>query len=85
MRIDADRGSVKTFPDKERTKTSGFIEAQAARSRSLATERRSNFPEALFELFRDWQRTQTQSSAKAFEPEAANGCPVLLKCRGHQP
>jgi hypothetical protein len=35
-------------------------------------------PEALFGLFRDWQRTQTQSSATALRsPKAANGCPVL--------
>jgi hypothetical protein len=35
-------------------------------------------PEALYELFRDWQRTQTQSSVTALqEPETANGCLVL--------
>ena len=34
--------------------------------------------EAPSSMFRDWQRTQTQSSATAItEPEAANGCPVL--------
>ena len=37
-------------------------------------------PEAPLGLFRDWQRTQTQSSVKApLEVEAANGCPVLRK------
>jgi hypothetical protein len=36
-------------------------------------------PEALYELFRDWQRTQTQSSLTApSRPETANGCLVLL-------
>jgi hypothetical protein len=30
-------------------------------------------------LFRDWQRTPTQSSATALRPEAANGCPVLRR------
>src|SRR4051794_5067782 len=35
-------------------------------------------PEAPSELFRDWQRTQTQSSATADDRlKAANGCPVL--------
>jgi hypothetical protein len=34
-------------------------------------------------LFRDWQRTQTQSSVTALaEPETANGCPVLHRMRG---
>jgi len=43
-------------------------------------------PEAHHELFRDWQRTQTQSSATApWEPEAANRCLVLLESRGHRP
>src|SRR6516225_5649272 len=40
-------------------------------------------PEAHYELFRDWQRTQTQSSVMALgEPETANGCPVLHRMRG---
>ena len=35
-------------------------------------------PEALYELFRDWQRTQTQSSVNgSSESETANGCLVL--------
>ena len=35
-------------------------------------------PEALYELFRDWQRTHTQSSVTApSRPETANGCVVL--------
>jgi hypothetical protein len=43
-------------------------------------------PEAHHELFRDWQRTQTQSSATApSEPEAANRCLVLLESRNHRP
>ena len=43
-------------------------------------------PEAHHELFRDWQRTQTQSSATApWEPEAANRCLVLLESRDHRP
>src|SRR3974377_290399 len=51
--------------DHKEAKTSGFMNAQAARSRRLPTGRRSNTPEAHYELFRDWQRTQTQSSATA--------------------
>src|SRR5687767_5103868 len=35
--------------------------------------------QAPFELLRDWQRTQTQSSVTAARPETANGCPVLRK------
>ena len=43
-------------------------------------------PEAHHELFRDWQRTQTQSSATApWEPEAANRCLVLLESRDLRP
>ena len=34
-------------------------------------------PEALYELFRDWQRTHTQSSVTASGPETVNGCLVL--------
>jgi hypothetical protein len=30
-------------------------------------------------LFRDWQRTHTQSSVTAARPETANGCPVLQR------
>lgn len=38
--------------------------------------------EAPSSMFRDWQRTQTQSSATAItESEAANRCPVLPGCR----
>ena len=37
-------------------------------------------PEAPFELFRDWQRTQTQSSVTALQgPETVNGCLVLRR------
>ncbi len=36
-------------------------------------------PEAPLELFRDWQRTQTQSSVKAKGPETANRCLVLRR------
>src|ERR1700758_2241170 len=39
--------------------------AQTARSCMLPTERRRSPPEALYELFRDWQRIQTQSLVKA--------------------
>jgi hypothetical protein len=43
----------------------GSIEAQAARSCWLATEQRSFDSRGSSVLFRDWQRTHTQSSAKA--------------------
>src|SRR5208282_4270312 len=46
-------------------KSTGLQSAQAARSCRLPTERRRSTPEALSELFRDWQRTQTQSSVTA--------------------
>src|SRR5580658_7716279 len=59
------------------------MNAQAARSRRLPTGPRGTTPEAHYELFRDWQRTQTQSSVTALaEPETANGCPVLHRMRG---
>src|SRR6266853_87691 len=44
---------------------SGLHGAQAARSRKWPTERRSASFRGSLELFRDWQRTQTQSSEKA--------------------
>ena len=59
------RGRIKALSESERAKASRFIGAQAARSRPLATGRRSNPPEAHYELFRDWQRSQTQSSVNA--------------------
>ena len=62
-----------------RKKTSGFHIAQAARSCRLPTERGRFTPEAPSELFRDWQRTQTQSSVTVFGPETANECPVLQR------
>jgi hypothetical protein len=43
----------------------------------LPTERRRSNSPGSYGLFRDWQRTQTQSSVTAFGPETANGCPVL--------
>jgi hypothetical protein len=43
---------------------SGFINAQAARSRRLATGQ-GIAPQGPYGLFRDWQRTQTQSSVTA--------------------
>ena len=46
---------------------------------SASTRERRKTPEAPFELFRDWQRTQTQSSVTAARPETANGCPVLRR------
>jgi hypothetical protein len=36
-------------------------------------------------LFRDWRRTQTQSSVTALRARDSNGCPVLQGCRDHQP
>src|SRR6266853_1005888 len=44
---------------------SGLHGAQAAQSRNNSTERRSASFRGSLELFRDWQRTQTQSSEKA--------------------
>ena len=43
---------------------SGFINAQAARSRRLATGQ-GIARQGPYGLFRDWQRTQTQSSVTA--------------------
>jgi non-ribosomal peptide synthetase component F len=43
----------------------------------LVAERKDQTPEALYELFWDCQRTQTQSSVTAFGVETANGCLVL--------
>jgi hypothetical protein len=43
----------------------------------LPTERRRSNSPGSYGLFRDWQRTQTQSSVTAFGLETANGCPVL--------
>ena len=61
--LDPPRQLEETFLRKE--KHQDYSGAQAARSRRLATERRRDqTPEALFELFRDWQRTQTQSSVR---------------------
>ena len=43
-------------------------------------------PEALFELFRDWQKnTYSIFGDGSSEPETANECPVLQECRNHQP
>ena len=52
------------------------MNAQAARSRRLPTGRGIRSP-GLYGLFRDWQRTPTQSSGRVFAPETANRCPVL--------
>src|SRR6516164_5368821 len=46
-------------------KSLGFHSAQAARSRGCRLSEGDLSPEALSELFRDWQRTQTQSSVTA--------------------
>jgi transposase len=43
--------SVRTFPNKEKTKISGFIEAQAARSRQLATGRRGKLRRPITNCF----------------------------------
>jgi hypothetical protein len=38
-------------------------------------------PEALFELFRDWQRTQTQSSVTAFKARDSKWMSGSAECR----
>jgi hypothetical protein len=48
--------------------------AQAAKSCMLPTERRRSNSLGSYGFFRDWQRTQTQSSVTAFGLETANGC-----------
>jgi hypothetical protein len=54
------------------------MNAQAARPRRLPTGRRRKLQRPHHVLFRGWQRSQTQSSARAQkELEATNGCPVL--------
>ena len=57
------RGSIKTIPKKG--ETSGSFDAQTARSRRMPTGRRSANSGGSLGLFRDWQRTPTQSSATA--------------------
>jgi hypothetical protein len=51
--------------------------AQTARSCMLPTERGDHPPEALYELFRDWQRTHSIFCDGSSEPETVNGCLVL--------
>src|SRR6516165_3208570 len=53
--------------------------AQAARSRRSPTGRRRAISRCSLGLFRDWRRTQTQSSVTALGPDTANGCPVLQR------
>ncbi len=61
-----DYGSIST------AETDRMNNAQTARSCRLPTERRRSHPEALYELFWDWQRTLTQSSVTApSKPETA--------------
>ena len=48
-------------------KTTGLHSAQAARSCSCRLSEGDQTPEAPFGLFRDWQRTQTQSSVTALK------------------
>ena len=50
-------------------------DCQVPQKAAGATKATSEAPSS---MFRDWQRTQTQSSATDLtDPEAANGCPVL--------
>src|SRR6516162_6464350 len=53
--------------------------AQAARSRTWPAGRRRAISRCSLGLFRDWRRTQTQSSVTALGPDTANGCPVLQR------
>ena len=53
--------------------------AQTARSCKWPTGQRRAISRDSLGLFRDWQRTQTQSSVKVERLETANGCPVLRK------
>ena len=75
-------GSVKTFLRRKKHQDHSMRRLPGPASRPLGEGDQT--PEALLELFRDWQRTQTQSSATALRSlEAANGCPVLLESRNH--
>src|ERR1700759_5746712 len=66
--------------------TAGFMTAQAARSRRLPTGRRIKTPEAHYELFRDWQRTQTQSSVTAIRRSRQQmDVRFCMGCRDHPP
>src|ERR1700727_801981 len=45
----------------------------------------ANTPEALYELFRDWQRTPTQSSATALVARGSQWMSGSAKSRNHPP
>jgi len=83
--VQPNASSVKAFPNKEKAKTSGFIDAQTARSRRLPTRRRSKTPEAHYELFRDWQRTPTRSSVTALRSPRQQMDVRFCMGRNHQP
>jgi hypothetical protein len=72
---DSCRGSVLALPETNKIKIYRCADCQVPLKAAGATKATSEAPSS---MFRDWQRTQTQSSATALtEPEAANGCPVL--------
>ena len=63
------------LPGMNRIKIYRCADCQVPQKAAGATKATSEAPSS---MFRDWQRTQTQSSATALtDPEAANGCPVL--------
>ena len=61
-RVPTNRGSVRTFLRRKNIRIDRCAGCQVPQITGWATEAT---PEALFGLFRDWQRTQTQSSATA--------------------
>ena len=63
------------LPVMNRIKIYRCADCQVPQKAAGATKATSEAPSS---MFRDWQRTQTQSSATDLtDPEAANGCPVL--------
>ena len=72
---DSCSGFVLALRETNRIKIYRCADCQVPQKAAGATKATSEAPSS---MFRDWQRTQPQSSATALtEPEAANGCPVL--------
>jgi hypothetical protein len=71
------------FPDNGKAKTSGYMNAQSARSRRLPTGRRGNTPGGSLRIVSGLaENTNSIICDGSREPETANGCPVLHRMRG---
>ncbi len=68
---------LKTFPNKETAKTSGFIDAQAARSRRSRLGEGTSSRGPLRIVSGLAENTNSIICDDSLESEAANGCPVL--------